>query len=323
MVQTQVGLLCTDKTKRLMCHSSHPRESSAHEQFSFMQLIHPEDQPLVLRMWNTLAQGSPVTFEMRWKPRPGTNDVAQWALSACVPIYDENDVLISIAGNVIDISAQKKAQEATQARIEALEQARVSEMKFARFAQLSRTAIYIFSPENGELATWKGAKSDVPVLDMLTYLVGMKYVNDQFYELTGHPRGPIDRSDWFSLIADEDVEIVGTDWAEILGGKISDGVQFRLKKTWVNQDGVKDNIWVQSSSYPQFDEQDNVHSELAHRLEPQSLTTSFIGIMGNLIDISQFKWAESVQRRRTEEALEAKRQQEKCWALSQFPEYID
>jgi hypothetical protein len=33
--------------------------------------------------------------------------------------------------------------------------------------------------------------------------------------------------------------------------------------------------------------------------------------MGTLFDISQFKWAEGVQRRRIEEALEAKRQQEK------------
>jgi hypothetical protein len=33
--------------------------------------------------------------------------------------------------------------------------------------------------------------------------------------------------------------------------------------------------------------------------------------MGTLFDISQFKWAESVQRRRIDEALEAKRQQEK------------
>jgi hypothetical protein len=33
--------------------------------------------------------------------------------------------------------------------------------------------------------------------------------------------------------------------------------------------------------------------------------------MGTLFDISQFKWAESVQKRRIEEALEAKRQQEK------------
>jgi hypothetical protein len=38
---------------------------------------------------------------------------------------------------------------------------------------------------------------------------------------------------------------------------------------------------------------------------------TYVGIMGTLFNISQFKWAESVQRRRIEEAWEAKRQQEK------------
>jgi hypothetical protein len=45
-------------------------------------------------------------------------------------------------------------------------------------------------------------------------------------------------------------------------------------------------------------------------------TYLYAGIMGTLFDISHFKWAESVQRRRVEEALEAKRQQEKSFALS-------
>ena len=100
-------------------------------------------------MWNILANGSPVTAEFRFKPRPGTDDVAQWVLATCVPIFDNNEVLISIAGNTIDINAQKKSQEATQARLEALERARQSEMKFARFAQLSRTAIFEFVPGTG------------------------------------------------------------------------------------------------------------------------------------------------------------------------------
>lgn len=115
-----------------------------------MDLVYPEDQAIVMSMWNILAQGSPVTFEMRWKPRAGTNDAVQWVLSACVPIFDDERELLSIAGNTIDINAQKKTQEAAQARVEALERARVSEMKFARFAQLSPTAIFIFVPETGE-----------------------------------------------------------------------------------------------------------------------------------------------------------------------------
>lgn len=114
-----------------------------------MDLVYPDDQAIVMSMWNTLAQGHPVTFEMRWKPRAGTNDTAQWVLSACVPVFDDEAKLISIAGNTIDINAQKKSQEAAQARVEALEQARLSELKFARFAQLSPTAIYIFVPQIG------------------------------------------------------------------------------------------------------------------------------------------------------------------------------
>jgi hypothetical protein len=136
-----------------MHYSSHPTGPADATEFSFMDLIYPDDRDHVMAQWNTISEGSPVTFEMRWKPRPGINDTAQWVLSACVPIFDDDRNLISIAGNTIDINAQKRTQEATQARVEALEQARLSEMKFARFAQLSPTAIYIFVPGIGESFT--------------------------------------------------------------------------------------------------------------------------------------------------------------------------
>ncbi|KAH7071058.1 hypothetical protein FB567DRAFT_214123 [Paraphoma chrysanthemicola] len=250
--------------------SSHPRDLPAHVQFSFMDLVYPSDQALVLTMWNTLSRGTPVTFEMRWKSSDGSNQAGQWVLSACVPIFDDDGKLISIAGNTIDINAQKKSQEVAQAQVEALEQARLSELKFANFAQLSPTAIYIFVPETG-----------------------MQYVNDQFFELTGRSRAAIEQFEWTSLVAAEDAERVEEEWKALLKGKKTDGVQFRLKKTWINQDGHRSNIWVQSTSSPQLDKDGQV-----------------ISIMGTLFDISQFKWAESVQLRRVEEALEAKRQQE-------------
>ncbi|KAF1946934.1 hypothetical protein EJ02DRAFT_393422 [Clathrospora elynae] len=246
--------------------SSHPRDIPDHVEYSFMDLVVLEDQALVMQMWNTLSQGNAVTFEMRWKPYAGTSDAAQWVLSACVPVFDDDGKLISIAGNTIDINAQKKSQAAAQAQVEALEQARLAEMKFARFAQLSPTAIYIYVPESG-----------------------MNFANDQFFELTGHAHAPVNQFEWFNLILEEDVERV----KHTLEGDKSNGVQFRLKKTWINQDGISSNIWVQSSSYPELDENGKL-----------------ISIMGTLFDISQFKWAESVQRRRIKEALEAKRQQE-------------
>jgi PAS domain-containing protein len=82
-----------------------------------MDLVYPDDQALVMSMWNKLAQGKSVTFEMRWKARPGTNNAAQWVLSACVPVFDDEKQLIGIAGNTIDINAQKKSQEAAQAQV--------------------------------------------------------------------------------------------------------------------------------------------------------------------------------------------------------------
>lgn len=227
----------------LTASSSHPKELPDHVEFSFMSLVYPDDQALVLSMWNTLLEGTPVTFEMRWKPRPGTDDIAQWVLSACVPVLDDEGNLISIAGNTIDINVQKKSQAVAQAQVAALEQARLSELKFARFAQLSPTAIYIYIPETGRYSHHRlGSVANV-------VQSGMKFVNDQFYELTGHTRTPLDQFTWFDYVAEEDVEKVGEDWANLLGGKRSDGVQFRLKKTWINQDGISSNIYVQSSSY--------------------------------------------------------------------------
>jgi PAS domain-containing protein len=88
----------------------------------------------------------------------------------------------------------------------------------------------------------------------------MQFVNDQFYELTGLSHAPSDQFEWLDLIADEDVKDVETDWAAMLEGRRSDGVQFRLKKTWVDQDGVRGPIWVQSSTYPQLDEHGTVLS---------------------------------------------------------------
>lgn len=251
--------------------SNHPKDLPAHVDFSFMDLAYPDDQARIMSAWNTLVQGDPVTFEMRWKARPDSGETAQWVLSACVPVFDDDKKLISIAGNTIDINAQKKSQEVAQMRVEALERARQSEQKFARFAQLAPVAIYIFRPDKG-----------------------IQYVNDQFFELTGQPRMSFDQLSWTDLIVEEDIDKLQKEWSAMMEEKKTKQMQYRLKKTWINQEGVRSNIWVQGSSYPELDESGNV-----------------ISVMGTLFDISQFKWAESVQRRRIEEALEAKRQQEK------------
>ncbi|PSN74729.1 hypothetical protein BS50DRAFT_479382 [Corynespora cassiicola Philippines] len=250
--------------------SSHPKNLPAHCNYSFIDLVVPEDRSLVMSMWNTLVEGRPVTFEMRWKPRPGSDDRAQWVLCACVPVFDSHGQLISIAGNTVDINGQKKAQEEAAARVEALERARASERKFMRFAQSAPVAIYILTPDKG-----------------------VQYVNDQFFELVGNPSVPYHQLNWDELVFKEDTEKLETMWSDLSRGIKTEHLQFRLNRTWVDQEGVRSQVWVEASSYPDLDE-----------------TGAVRGIMGTLFDISQFKWAENVAKRRIEEALEAKRQQE-------------
>lgn len=102
-----------------------------------MDLVYPEDASLVISQWNKLIQKEPVTFEMRWKapPRPShTNpemlEDFQWVLSACVPVLDDAGELMSIAGNTIDISAQKRFQEVQGRRIEEALEAKRQALNF-------------------------------------------------------------------------------------------------------------------------------------------------------------------------------------------------
>lgn len=94
-------------TYSLIRCSSHPRNLPAHVEYSFMDLVYPDDQNLVMSMWNTLSMGKPITFEMRWKSRADSSEAAQWVLSSCVPVLDVEGNLLSIAGNTIDINGQK------------------------------------------------------------------------------------------------------------------------------------------------------------------------------------------------------------------------
>ncbi|KAF2873238.1 hypothetical protein BDV95DRAFT_676451 [Massariosphaeria phaeospora] len=278
MEMSDVGVFEFDPSGRLISAnkawyrlSSHPEgPEGLADQFSFMDIIHPEDLALVMSAWNTLAQGSPVTFEMRWKPREDSTDVVGWVLSACVPVFDEDGKLIRIAGNIIDISAQKQSEKAAVSRLEALEQVRLSELRFARFTELAPIAIYIYTPHKG-----------------------INYVNNQFYELTGHPRGGSKPPQWSHIVSQKDIESWEQEWFGPAERNKVKHLQFRLKKTWTDQEGFCSEIWVEGSSCPELDDEGNT-----------------ISIMGTLFDISRFKWAESVQRRRVEEALESKRQKE-------------
>jgi PAS domain-containing protein len=267
--------------------SLHPREDEAHKDFSFMDLVYPPDLPLVMSQWNKVSQGIPATLEMRWKapkreePGESEEEASHWILWSAVPVLDDKGDLFSISGNTIDISSQKRVQRQALQRIEALERARVSEQKLARFAELAPVGIYIFHPDKG-----------------------IEYCNRQFFELTAHPHMEPKDVDWANVIFPEDIWIVEDGWKVLIEEKKPSGLQFRLLKIWDSGDGKVRQAWVQAESYPECDADGNV-----------------VSILGALTDITRFKWAEEVQLTRVEEALEAKRQQEK-WVFISFISYI-
>jgi hypothetical protein len=117
-----------------------------------MDCIHDDDVDFVLGRFNAL-QGKAISFEMRWKAH---NDIAQsapWVFVCGCPIRNENGETISVSLMTIDINGQQKSEEAAAARSKALEPARLSERKFARFATLSPIAIYVQGPDKGVVKT--------------------------------------------------------------------------------------------------------------------------------------------------------------------------
>ncbi|KAF7536132.1 hypothetical protein G7054_g4757 [Neopestalotiopsis clavispora] len=257
--------------------SLHP-EGGAPPDFSFMDLVYPADSALVLAQWNKLAQGIPVTFEMRWKGKnyrdsAGDDEIDQfqWILSACVPIQDDHGNLLSIAGNTIDINAQKMVQEEALQRAEALERARASERKFARFALLAPIAIYICDAQGR-----------------------MTYCNNRFFELTGHPVTKEYRNiNWNYVAFPEDQSIVDEQWEKLVHEKQRTMAHFRLRHTWGLGDGNVRQAWIESQAFPELDQDGNV-----------------VSVFGTMTDISRFKWAEDIQKSRVQEALDAKHKHE-------------
>lgn len=77
------------------------------KEFSWLDYVFPEDIDKVMRNWKLLHQGTPATYELRWK-RPGGK--SHWVLAVCLPVIDDNGVVISVSGTTTDISLPKRVE---------------------------------------------------------------------------------------------------------------------------------------------------------------------------------------------------------------------
>lgn len=121
----------------------------------------------------------------------------------------------------------------------------------------------------------------------------MQYCNHEWFSVTGHPVVPFENVDWSSVVSEDGLASIDRHWDGLVANRQSTRFQFSLRRTWSREDGVSGPAFVLVSAYPELREDGSVRA-----------------IAGTLTDVSHLKWAESVQKMRTDEAVEAKRQQD-------------
>ena len=173
---------------------------------------------------------------------------------------------------------QRAARMAALDRLELSEQLAIrtkeaveSETKFTRMAEFAPVGMFIANSE-GQIT----------------------YCNDMFYEISRHPKEIDNADEWMQAIKDEDRELALQWWTNLVVNKVPMTAEFRFKAPWEDRSGSRGDTWVLASAYPE-------------RYENGTLKSVF----GSITNISQQKWAEDFQKRRMEEAMELKRQQER------------
>ncbi|KAH0046441.1 putative histidine kinase HHK19p, partial [Aureobasidium melanogenum] len=176
-----------------------------------------------------------------------------------------------VSGCTTNISAQKLAQENASKKAEALEQVRLSQARLLQFTDNAPIGIVI-----------RGS-SDAPM-----------YTNNSWFDITGHRKTEASDVDILSVCYPDDLPMILEKRKEIMEQKKAVEFRTRLKKTWSSVDGsFQGQAWVSIIGFPEFSE-DGTLSRM------MSLWT----------DISHSQFSEHMQRKRLEEAIEAKKRTE-------------
>ncbi|KAI4805032.1 hypothetical protein E4T44_11307, partial [Aureobasidium sp. EXF-8845] len=151
------------------------------------------------------------------------------------------------------------------------QQAIESETKFTRMAEFAPVGMFIADSEGS-----------------------ITYCNDMWFEISQVSRDENTPDlHWMDAVNDEDREFVNKLWHDLIVDKKPQTGTFRFKSRWHGAEGLEGDRWVLLSAYPEKYEDEKLKS-----------------VFGSLTDISKQKWAEGVQKRKMEEAVELKRQQE-------------
>ena len=117
------------------------------------------------------------------------------------------------------------------------------------------------------------------------------YCNESWFSITRIPQENI--NNWVEYVKDEHQPEVRSLWRELVVEKKSVSAEFPFRAAWTDRNGAKGDMWVLFSAYPERNHDGSLKS-----------------VFGSMTNISTQKWAEGLQKRKMEEAVELKRQQE-------------
>ncbi|KAL0264352.1 hypothetical protein SLS55_000300 [Diplodia seriata] len=172
---------------------------------------------------------------------------------------------------------QRAAKLAAMDRMELSEQlaartqeARDSETRFTRMAEFSPAGLFIANSEGHII-----------------------YCNDTWYEISRVHKDTASTDQWIDAVKPEDQQMVASLWNTLVEKTEAVTAEFRFKAPWEDRNGNSTDTWVLFSAYPE-----------------KNLQGTLKSVFGTITNISQQKWAEGFQKRKMEEAVELKRQQE-------------
>jgi PAS domain S-box-containing protein len=119
------------------------------------------------------------------------------------------------------------------------------------------------------------------------------YCNDTWFEISRVPKERNKTDRWIDYVKEEDQQLIKEQWKLLVEDAAAINVEFRFKASWEDRNRNKGDTWVLFSAFPEKDELGQLKS-----------------VFGSITNISPQKWAEGFQKRKMEEAVELKRQQE-------------
>jgi PAS domain S-box-containing protein len=151
------------------------------------------------------------------------------------------------------------------------QEARENELRFTRMAEYSPAGLFI-ADHAGRIT----------------------YCNDTWFEISRVPKERNKTDRWIDYVKEEDQSLIQEHWKRLVENTAPINVEFRFKAPWEDRNNnATSDTWVLFSAFPEKDESGQLKS-----------------VFGSITNISPQKWAEGFQKRKMEEAVELKRQQE-------------